>query len=181
MIKLKDILYESFDSNFSSWFSGSVVVDSSGNPMRMYHGTHAKKNFSIFNTELRGVWFTADPKESVGYAGGGRASAFRKYGRTIPVFLSIKNPKKFTLSEFDNFIDTWVRYNSYKKEMINLKKQCISDGYDGIYLQGSSRERDVYVAFYPNQIKNAITLNEMNYPLAGKEDLQSYGGMEGQK
>lgn len=181
MIKIKDILSEKFDSNFASWFNGSVVVDSSGNPMRMYHGTHAKENFSIFNTELRGAWFTANPKEAAAYAGGGDASAFKKYGRTIPVFLNIKNPKKFTLDEFERLIDTWVRNNSYKKEMVNLKKQSIADGHDGLYLQGSSRERDIYVAFYPTQIKNAITLNELDYPMAGKEDLQSYGGMAGWK
>ena len=181
MIKLKDILSEKFDSNFLSWFNGSVVIDSSGNPSQMYHGTHAKKNFSIFNTELRGAWFTANPKEAAAYAGGGDASSFKKYGRTIPVFLSIKNPKKFTLDEFDGFIDTWVRYNSYKKEMANIKKKAISDGFDGLYLQGTIRERDIYVAFYQNQIKNAITLNELDYPLAGKEDLQTYGGMDGWK
>jgi len=174
-------LSEKFDSNFSTWFNGSVVVDGSGNPMRMYHGTHAKENFSIFNTELRGAWFTANPNEAGAYAGGGDLNATKKYGRTIPVFLSIKNPKTFTIEEFDRLIDDWIRYNSYKKEMVNLKKKAISEGYDGIYIQGTVRERDIYVAFYQNQIKNAITLNELEYPLAGKEDLQSYGGMDGWK
>jgi hypothetical protein len=67
--------------------------------------------------------------------------------------------------------------------MIRLK-DILSEEFDSNFaswFNGSVRDRDIYVTFYQNQIKNAITLNELDYPLAGKEDLQSYGGMEGWK
>lgn len=156
MIKLKDILMESF----KDWFSGSKVTDSHGNPLRMYHGTHEKKHFSVFNAELRGAWFTANPKEAGAYAGGGYLNKSRKYGRTIPVFLNIKNPMKFTETEFDRLIDTWDRFNTYKKDMSDLKKKAVESGYDGFHFMGSKPEYDIYVAFYANQIRSSITLNE---------------------
>ena len=156
MIKLKDILMESL----KDWFSGSKVTDSHGNPLRMYHGTHEKKNFSVFNAELRGAWFTANPKEAGAYAGGGYLNKSRKYGRTIPVFLNIKNPMKFTEAEFDRLLDTWDRFNTYKKDMSDLKKKAMESGYDGFHFMGSKPEYDIYVAFYANQIRSSITLNE---------------------
>ena len=156
MIKLKDILMESF----KDWFSGSKVTDSHGNPLRMYHGTHEKKNFSVFNAELRGAWFTANPKEAGAYAGGGYLNKSRKYGRTIPVFLNIKNPMKFTEAQFDRLIDTWDKFNTYKKDMSDLKKKAVESGYDGFHFMGSKPEYDIYVAFYANQIRSSITLNE---------------------
>jgi len=146
--------------SFKDWFSGSEVIDSHGKPLRMYHGTHAKKNFSVFNTELKGAWFTANPHEAGAYAGGGDANKSKKYGRTIPVFLSIKNPYKFTQNQFSDWIDYWVRTNSYKSSMKKLKKDAIEEGYDGFHMKGSRRERDIYVAFYPDQIRSSITLNE---------------------
>jgi len=155
MIKLKDILMESF----KDWFSGSKVTDSHGNPLRMYHGTHAKKNFSVFNAELRGAWFTANPKEAGAYAGGGYLDKSRKYGRTIPVFLNIKNPMKFTEAEFDRLIGTWDRFNTYKKDMSDLKKKAVESGYDGFHFIGS--KYDIYVAFNQNQIRSSITLSEV--------------------
>jgi len=49
MIKLASILKNIFlenvkSSEFEQWFRGSKIVDSSGNPLRVYHGTN--KNYS---------------------------------------------------------------------------------------------------------------------------------------
>jgi len=166
MIKLLQILKE-IKETFEDWFNGSVVVDGSGNPIRMYHGTHAKTNFSVFNTSATGAWFTANPREAGAYAGGGDLNKRRKYGRTIPVFLRIKNPKPFTVDEFEDMLSSWIRYDSqrrmidsYKQSMIDLKKEAIKDGFDGFYFKGSVPEHDIYVAFYANQIRSSITLNE---------------------
>jgi hypothetical protein len=159
MIKLLQILKE-IKETFEDWFNGSVVVDGSGNPIRMYHGTHTKTNFSVFNTSATGAWFTANPRTAGAYAGGGDLNKRRKYGRTIPVFLRIKNPKPFTVDEFEDMISSWIRYDSYKQSMIDLKKEAIKDGFDGFYFKGSIPEHDIYVAFYADQIKSSITLNE---------------------
>ena len=166
MIKLLQILKE-IKETFEDWFNGSVVVDGSGNPIRMYHGTHAKTNFSVFNTSATGAWFTANPREAGAYAGGGDINKRRKYGRTIPVFLRIKNPKPFTVDEFEDMLSSWIRYDSqrrmidsYKQSMIDLKKEAIKDGFDGFYFKGSASEHDIYVAFYADQIRSSITLNE---------------------
>ena len=50
--------------------------------------------------------------------------------------------------------------DSYKQSMIDLKKEAIKDGFDGFYFKGSVPEHDIYVAFYADQIRSSITLNE---------------------
>jgi hypothetical protein len=158
----RDFFNENSIDSFKDWFSGSKVIDSHGNPLRMYHGTRVKNNFSVFNTELRGAWFTADPRDAHAYAFDGNANIPKKYGRIIPVFLSIKNPFQFTEKTFDDMIGDWVNRNSYKKEMIKMKSDAIKGGFDGFLMKGSRREYDIYVAFYPDQIRSSITLNETN-------------------
>jgi hypothetical protein len=52
MIKLKDILFENINQPFKEWFDGSKIVDSSGNPMILYHGTN--KPISSFSSHRMG-------------------------------------------------------------------------------------------------------------------------------
>lgn len=53
---------------FKNWFKSSVVVDEFGNPLRVYHGTSKDKDFSKFNSNRNGIWFTSDPKSASSYA-----------------------------------------------------------------------------------------------------------------
>lgn len=93
---------------FKKWFGNSKVVDSSGQPKIMYHGTSSKSDFDAFRSR---------PDKDIGMHFGTRAQANHdrfvdkgpissdsnkhvdEYGwrdirpsRVIPVFLSIKNP-----------------------------------------------------------------------------------------
>jgi hypothetical protein len=52
-------------SSFDKWFEGSKVVDQSGNPLVVYHGSHVEiKSF------YDGAFFTDDYMNADGYAGG---------------------------------------------------------------------------------------------------------------
>jgi hypothetical protein len=55
MIKLKKLIYESVSDNpnFKKWFGNSKVVDSSGNPLVVYHGTN--QSINSFSKYRRGA------------------------------------------------------------------------------------------------------------------------------
>lgn len=106
--------------NFAQWFSGSKVVDEDGNPLPMFHGTSADQDFDVFWTEgpepdyaedddmveytpgagdpniYLGAHFTGSPS-TAGRLALGKIQWMKSRvrggsPRTIPVFLSIKNP-----------------------------------------------------------------------------------------
>ena len=64
--------------NFKGWFGSSKVVDSSGNPLRVYHGTtrdfseFSRKYGTVENYHGRGFYFTSSPEDmNLNYAGEG--------------------------------------------------------------------------------------------------------------
>lgn len=119
---------------FKKWFKDSKVVDKDGKPLVMYHGTEAKEDFDIFDTERKslagkGSWFSVKPSKS--YASGEGA-------RVIPAYLSIKNPYMHEGS-----------YDSFNKEKL------ISEGYDGVIVTRDG-EIQTAVAYNPTQIKSSI-------------------------
>jgi hypothetical protein len=72
---------------FLRWFGASKVVDDSGRPRVVYHGTNAHayspgERIEVFNTRSRGgAFFSSDPRLA------------RQYGeRVYPVYLRIENP-----------------------------------------------------------------------------------------
>lgn len=87
---------------FKSWFGDSKVVDESGKPLVMYHGT-ARAGFDFFDTYASnyglmgmGGYFTENPDVAGGYTNKG-AKKMERQGRDptpaiYPVYLSIKNP-----------------------------------------------------------------------------------------
>jgi hypothetical protein len=120
---------------FRKFFGDSKVVDENGNPMVMYHGTEAKEDFDIFDTNKKslmgvGSFFSSTPSES--FAG-------EKGGRVIPAYLSLKNPKTYNYDEFEAFD----------------KNKLIKEGFDGIIVKGVNNNISMAVAFKPNQIKSA--------------------------
>lgn len=46
-------------SGLKKWFAGSKVVDEDGEPLVMYHGTSADKDFTKFKVGARGAWFAS--------------------------------------------------------------------------------------------------------------------------
>lgn len=83
---------------FKTWFGQSKVVDASGKPMVMYHGTSASQNgdaFTAFDTYGsvhglfgQGQYFTDAPAVASSYTSKGKGTTPSVY----PVYLSIANP-----------------------------------------------------------------------------------------
>lgn len=97
------------DQSFDRWFAGSKVVDAKGKPLVVYHGTPSAEGFRVFDpnktgttsvlfsaieTHRQGFFFAENPEFAKGFA------EQRRGGRTMELFLSIKNP--FDAREFDN-------------------------------------------------------------------------------
>ena len=114
---------------FRAWFGDSKVVDATGQPLVVYHGTGAK--FSSFDPK-RAIgsqfWFTSSraqiERNDVGAAG---------KGLILDVYLSIQNPVGW--KEYDNLMIAQIR----------------AAGHDGLILP--SGDDTTYVVFDPRQIK----------------------------
>lgn len=168
---------------FEKWFAGSKVVDESGQPKVVYHGTNAE--FDKFDTKL---------SRDLGAHFGTKEQA-ETFGKNVkPVYLSIKNPLRVddnfsTLNGLGRFMND-IYYevdmssaesdllNGYAKKVANLwdddrdadntkipeakkfwklaEKILKRSGFDGlVYKNKVEGEGDSYIAFSANQIKPA--------------------------
>ena len=134
------------NKNFKKWFTNSKVVDKGGNPLEVYHGSHAE--FDEFDGE---TFFTGDYMNADGYAGG---------DYVYDVYLSIKNPLIVDCKDrkYDDIETPYGKStgavvgnadrNKYDGVIfINIKDSWIDD----VDYQDAST---VYVTFKPNQIKS---------------------------
>ena len=128
----------------------SKVVDENGEPLVVYHGTHAGYKFNTFRVpthimgEKTGVFFTSDRN----YA--------RQYSRIIfETFLNIKNPKTGVSIDRDAVVNERV------SDYFDNKKQTIDGliGHDKWDDEISGSKGTEYVVFNPNQIKSATDNN----------------------
>jgi GNAT superfamily N-acetyltransferase len=127
---------------FKRWFTGSKVVNSDGSPMVVYHGTW--ESFDEFDT---GKSFDGGFHFGTADAANARLGPDEDNmrGRNImPVYLSIKNPKRLNDDPYDE--DTWCEVIAAAKE----------EGHDGIVYPNRIEGGESWVAFQPNQIKSAI-------------------------
>jgi hypothetical protein len=129
---------------FKRWFGDSKVVDATGKPLVMYHGT--SRDFNIFDrmksAEFRrvsmdtvGSWFSNEPSKAEQYGGGEGLNV-------MPVYLSIKNPKLYR--SFDDFLREMHEAEGRKFEDQNpkgvgsaegLRAKLKAQGYDGIQFE----------------------------------------------
>lgn len=163
---------------FKSWFGNSKVSYFNGEPIVVYHGT--ENNFRIFKNlgQSRqiganiGFFFTSSDN---------MANQYANDSRVMPVYLSLQNPlivepnTTITLGdkeiEITDTFDLFTQLDRIQSEQ-ETREELINQGYDGIILNSTnvdtrSREdiHDVYVAFYPEQIKsvnNRGTFNSNN-------------------
>lgn len=154
----------SIKENFSNWFEASKVVDESGSPLAVYHGSH-KADIEAFDPDFLGSYFTSSQAVAENY------SQVKIYS----VYLSLKNPLivdarqnswdeiKFTgmmkrLAKSCDF--NFDGYNDGTIDADTLAKLARSAGHDGLIIK-NIYEPDVdvcateYVAFHPEQIKSA--------------------------
>jgi hypothetical protein len=145
-----------FKSFFGDWTkpdkdSVSKVVDQTGQPKVVYHGT--KGNFTEFRVDPNnahspyGFYFTDSPE----YAG--KYTANRTGDNIMPAYVRITKPASW--EEFKQAI---------RADRTNGVKNLQAKGYDGVVAKQSEEwggipipnDPNVYVAFSPNQIKSAI-------------------------
>lgn len=144
---------------FNTWFEGSKVVDDTGKPRVVYHGTGG--DFDIFDMSRSGqtygfrsggAHFTSDSAQAGRYAEPSRAN-YRKPNEfnVMPVYLSIKNP---LIKRGDDSI------LEYDRNSRAFNAEAAAGGHDGIIIIGPDKnngEPDIhYIAFRPEQIKSAI-------------------------
>jgi hypothetical protein len=144
---------------FKGFFEGSQVVDEAGAPLRVFTGTSKDADFTTFRAPKNGVWFTDDAAGASQYAVendsmgleyvGGRFVEKNAAARVLPVYLSIKNPKRYT-----EWPDSIRLAENYRKAQGVLFDQLKAEGYDGVFFDGADGK--VFVAFDPKQIKSAI-------------------------
>ena len=166
---------------FKQWFGNSAVVDESGAPLVVYHGTPPDRaGFEAFDPSQvgserdagfygSGFYFSPDEDEASSYA----ENEDGDFGDVMPVYLSIKNPYILDLS-----IDNWESSRSdliargfesakragtdiqqastyilQRDEPARFSRQLQGEGYDGIMVKGNGGLMEI-VAFDPTQIKS---------------------------
>ena len=141
-------VYVQDSPEFKAWFGESKVVDESGKPLVVYHGTGA--DFTAFNTETngqygKGAYFSNQPSYASSFASGSRFSrnADAAQPNVVPVYLSLKNPYIIRGAE-DAPTQSYLRRN--KHDGIIAYQGTSADGKD--YVE--------YVVFNPEKIKSAV-------------------------
>lgn len=154
---------------FKAWFGDSKVVDASGEPLVVYHGTDA--DFREFEqlqgrhpTSGMGFFFTEDADVASVFAG-------EESANVRPVYLSIRRPFRMTWKQFtDQFVKPALRDDWGTADKVSdFVATLVSDGYDGIRINRQRESRAMvemygkseyhaptWVAFEPEQIKSAI-------------------------
>jgi GNAT superfamily N-acetyltransferase/uncharacterized ParB-like nuclease family protein/2'-5' RNA ligase len=141
-------------SAFITWFNGSQIVDSEGNPLPVIHGTDAE--FDTFDRAKSqsgpskfGFWFTTDPNLS------------ELFGKNqMEVYLRMRRPYKITSSRWNEIRDLHAKDTAwFERWRENLK----SKGFDGLWVAGEKfisssgidlSDPSVFAVFEPNQIKS---------------------------
>jgi hypothetical protein len=142
---------------FRKWFGDSKVVDESGEPLVVYHGTaydveafDPKRIGYNFPTDSAGIYFSTSPEAASNYAEFAADTSDDGLANVMPVYLSIKSP--YRIDGGDGILD----------ENIDLIEEIKSEGvHDGI-VSTDKRGYTTYIAFSPTQIKSA-TGNDGNF------------------
>lgn len=148
--------------NFKKWFGdwekapdkASKVVDESGKPLVLYHGT--VNDFNEFSPSGKnkglllfgdGSYFSDDAAMASKYANSTNQGGSKIGGNVKPVYLDLKNP----ITDYDEFAKIRNEKGFINKNEIT--KELKSRGYDGVMLNHNGDR--IYVAFEPTQIKSA--------------------------
>lgn len=148
---------------FKQWFGESKVVDESGAPRVVYHGTRsdfasfdaAKTGHATAPSSALGFFFTEDAGngEAQGWMASGAATwaadrdgSYAGGGNIMPVYLALQNPKAVTPAQM-------IAAHSDKNAAIAIREQAISEGHDGLTFDDAGERW--HIAFNPAQIKSA--------------------------
>lgn len=117
---------------FSKWFGDSKVIDSSGKPEIVYHGTGEKFTAFKKSKSTQGIFWVTNDRASIE---NGEVGAQGK-GQILDLYASIKNPAG------------WAEYDKYG--LSELRRE----GYDGAILREKDGTFSAFV-FDPSQLKSA--------------------------
>jgi hypothetical protein len=138
--------------DFIDWFDGSVVAETDGTPMLVFHTTKAlNKNGQPLDRLIPGgpkgtgsgkaVWFGTDPNKTQA-AHNAPVGAEGSY--TIPAYVAIKNPLYLDDFNIDEMRDRWgpdLPFSIADKRIDKLKEA----GFDGILYEGKEGLEEVVV------------------------------------
>ena len=159
----KVVTATSNEIDFKQWFRGSKVVDSSGKPLKVYHGTIADFNKFKVPPGAEGLFFTTNPEVAHTYTGYSRDweeeetdEGNLEGARIIPAYLKIKKP----------LVVSPLEYLRGKKQVGNITirmHDIASFGYDGLKITADPEtdhlfDGDSWMVVKPNQIRSAISL-----------------------
>ena len=119
---------------FKAWFGDSKVVDESGKPLVVYHGTHG--DFKEFkpNESLGGLIFLSESAKEAG------AFASVRGANIIPVYLKAEK--------------VWPKV-IHASDEARIAKKAKKLGYDAIRVRDDIRGEINWAVFSPTQIKSA--------------------------
>jgi len=150
-------------------------LEQSKRKKRLYHGTNS--DFSVFDASRAGE-NTDSNASSEAYAQTARlghwlntnpmAGPKAGYDVDMPVYVSIKNPKREISLDF---LAQGLEGTTGKK----YRDQLIKEGYDGIVLPDEEFGGESWVAFSPEQIKSALG-NRGTYDINEKDITKAKGG-----
>lgn len=158
--------------NFSRWYGRGGVVDASGDPLRVFHGTTAgidrfdPKRIGESNAaDERGFFFVSDPAMASAYANpDAELGRHRTGANVIPAYVALKRPLRIdaaflkeegmaAIGEHDDVIGFWDTYQDLILEWADERRA------DGVILVDSSISAadpvQMVVAFKAEQIKSA--------------------------
>jgi len=160
------------------------VVDDSGKPLIVYHGTpegyEGMPGFGYYGTRRpgkygEGIYFSSESDFASSYAKGDKFEP-APAGTVYPVYLNLENPiiynrwnpllTKGDVSKLNTAsgansksVDEWFRNYEYSwRSDENVRGWIIEAGYDGIIVYTGEGDRNVreYIAFYDEQVISAI-------------------------
>lgn len=146
---------------FKKWFGDSKVVDESGEPLVVYHGTDYK--FEIFKPN------NIDGEDAIYFSNSVDTAA--SYSSTYPmsVYLKIENPyiydangQSYNNSDFMRSVLDYAVRNGHDGVIVN---NIIDDAYQEYYEDVEYKPSTTYIVFNPEQIKsvdNQGTFDESN-------------------
>ncbi|MDB4989294.1 MAG: hypothetical protein JWN04_4472 [Myxococcaceae bacterium] len=153
--------------NFRAWFGASRIVDDSGEPLVVFHGTKAGfdrfdlKHFGASDEGLvgRGSYFTYNRDEASGYA------LNEQYGRgdapnVQPVYIAMSNPFMIThgvLPDGRSVSDLHRSHGGINRSTgSSIRALAEEGGHDGIVFASRDGAVRHVIAWKPEQIKSAI-------------------------
>lgn len=163
-------------NELNKWMNGSKVVNESGAPLTVYHGTSS--DFDKFDPLRSGIssktgapegafFFTDKPDVASSYTvqyQGDFSSKLKDGANVRPHYLSIKKPLVVN-AKGNDWRDIIYRGQYYDlNELAGLAKN--SGKYDGVIVKNirdkgvgnvTSKTSTTYISFHPDQIRSAIT------------------------